>query len=289
MRHAWEHLACDLLGPLPSGDYLFVVVDYYSRFFELEFTKSTTAEKLVSILSKILVTHGLALSIRTDNGPQFISECFKNFMEENGIEQRVTTPLWPQANGEIERQNRSIFKRLRIAQAKRRNLKSEVDRFLMMYRSTPHTTTGMSPAELLFGRSYRTKLPQLGESSSESEVKDRDAEKKEKGKIYADNKRNAVESTTQAGDRVLLREEKKNKLSASFNSDPFRVVKKNGHSFLIQADSGVQYKRNITHGKKLLTPDVNEKESTRESTVQESFISDQQSLDGRRSVENEWE
>ena len=28
-----------------------------------------------------------------------------------------TTPLWPQANGEIERQNRSILKRLRIAQA----------------------------------------------------------------------------------------------------------------------------------------------------------------------------
>jgi hypothetical protein len=28
----WEHLACDLLGPLPSGDYIFDVVDYYSRF-----------------------------------------------------------------------------------------------------------------------------------------------------------------------------------------------------------------------------------------------------------------
>ena len=33
----WQHLAADLLGPLPSGDYVFVVVDYYSRFFEMEF------------------------------------------------------------------------------------------------------------------------------------------------------------------------------------------------------------------------------------------------------------
>ena len=26
----WQHLAADLLGTLPSGDYVFVVVDYYS-------------------------------------------------------------------------------------------------------------------------------------------------------------------------------------------------------------------------------------------------------------------
>ena len=254
----WEHLACDLLGPLPPGDYIFVAVNYYNRFFELEFTKSTTAEKLVLILSKILVTHGLSLSIRTDNGPQFINEFFKNFIKENGIEQRMTTPLWPQANGEIERQNPSILKRLRIAQAEGRNLKVEVERFLMMYRSTPHSTTGVSQAELLYGRNCRTKLPQLGESSSESEVKDRDAERKEKGKIYADRKRNAVQSNIQAGDKVLLRQEKKNKLSTPFNSEPFIVVQKNGNSVLIQADGGVQYKRNITHVQKLLTPEADE-------------------------------
>ena len=143
---------------------------------------------------------------------------------ENGIEKQMTTPLWPQANGEIERQNRSILKRLRIAQAEGRNLRLEVDRFLMMYRSTPHTTTGVSPAELLYRRNYRTLLPQLGESTSESEVKDRDAERKEKGKIYADKKRNAVESNIQAGDKVLMKQDKKNKLSTFFNPEPFRVL-----------------------------------------------------------------
>ena len=99
----WQHLAADLLGPLPSGDYVFVIVDYYSRFFEVEFTKSTTSEKIVSILSRIFVTHGLPLSLKTNNGPQFVSEHFKKYLEENGIEHRRTTPLWSQANGEIER------------------------------------------------------------------------------------------------------------------------------------------------------------------------------------------
>ena len=84
----WQHLAADLLGPLPSVDYVFVVVDYYSRFFEMEFTKSTTSEKIVSMLSKIFVTHGLPLSLRTDNGPQFVSDYFEKYLEENGIEHR---------------------------------------------------------------------------------------------------------------------------------------------------------------------------------------------------------
>ena len=99
-----------------------------------------TSEKIVSMLSKIFVTHGLPLSLRTDNGPQFTSKHSTKFLEENGIEHRRTTPLWPQANGEIERQRHSILKRLRIAQAEGRNWKSEIDNFLMMYRSTPHST-----------------------------------------------------------------------------------------------------------------------------------------------------
>ena len=132
----------------------------------MEFTKSTTSEKIVSMLSKIFFTHGLPSSLRTDNVPQFTSEHFTKYLEENGIEHRRTTPLWPQANGEIERHNRSILKRLRIAQAEGRNGKSEMDNFLMMYRSTPHSTTGVSQTELLFRRHIRTNYPISKSSAS---------------------------------------------------------------------------------------------------------------------------
>ena len=247
----WQHLAADLLGPLPSGDYIFVVVDYYSRFFEMEFTKSITTEKIVSLMSQMFVTHGLPCSLRTDNGPQFISDHFKGYLEKNGIEHRRTTPLWPQANGEIERQNRTILKRLRISQAEGRDWRSQMDDFLMMYRSTPHSTTGVSPAELLFGRKIRTKLPQLQEFTCDDEVRDRDSERKEKGKMYADCKRNACENDIQKGDKVLLRQERDNKLSTPFKQVPFTVVQKNGNSVLVEAD-GVQYRRNITHVKRYL-------------------------------------
>ena len=179
----WQHLTADLLGPLPSGDYVFVVVDYCSRFFDIEFTKSTTSEKLVSMLSTIFVTHDLPLSLRTDNGPKFTSsEHFTKYLEENGIEHRRTTPLLPQVNGEIERQDRSILKRLRITKAEGRNWKSEMDNFLVMYPSTPHPTTRVSPAEMVFRRRSRTKLPHLQEFSIEDEVRDRDIKRKKKGK-----------------------------------------------------------------------------------------------------------
>ena len=46
---------------------------------------------------------------------------FKGFMLENGIIHHRTTPLWPQLDGEVERQNRLMIKRLRIAQAEGRD------------------------------------------------------------------------------------------------------------------------------------------------------------------------
>ena len=101
-------------------------------------------------------------------------------MEDNGIEHRKTTPLWPQANGEVERQNKSVLKRMKIAQAEGKEWKKEIHKYLVAHRSTPHTTTGVSPAELLFGRKMHTKLPELKEVSTESEMRDRDGEMKGK-------------------------------------------------------------------------------------------------------------
>ena len=39
----WQDVAIDVLGPLPSRENLLVVVDYYSRFFEVVIMRSTTS------------------------------------------------------------------------------------------------------------------------------------------------------------------------------------------------------------------------------------------------------
>ena len=134
-------------------------------------------------------------------------------------------------------------------EAEGRNWKSEMDNFLTMYCSTPHSTAGVSPAELLFRTRIRTKLPHLQPFSIEDEVRDRDSERKEKGKVYADCQRNAGESEIREGDKVLLRQEKENKLSRPYKQSPFTAIQKNGNSVLIEAD-GVQCRRNVTYVKK---------------------------------------
>lgn len=54
----------------------------------------------------------------------------------------------------------------------------------MALRSTPHTTTDVSPAELLFGRKMRIELPELREEDIASEMRDKDGEMKANAKQY---------------------------------------------------------------------------------------------------------
>ena len=62
-RGPWQDLAVDLLGPLPFGDSVLVVVDYFSRFYEIGVMRSTTSEKIIERLEEIFTTHGFPLSV----------------------------------------------------------------------------------------------------------------------------------------------------------------------------------------------------------------------------------
>lgn len=49
----WIDIALDFLGPLPSGENLLVVIDYYSRYKEVEIMHRITAKETVSRLDEI--------------------------------------------------------------------------------------------------------------------------------------------------------------------------------------------------------------------------------------------
>ena len=51
----WQDIAIDVLGPLPSGENLLVVVDYYSRFFKVVAVHSTTSQKMIEALGFFLL------------------------------------------------------------------------------------------------------------------------------------------------------------------------------------------------------------------------------------------
>ena len=91
----WQDCAADILGPLPSGENLLVIVDHYGRYFEVVILRSTSSTKVIDSLKPIFTRFGFPHTLKTDNCPQFISEEFKAFPAENSIEHRTTPPLWP--------------------------------------------------------------------------------------------------------------------------------------------------------------------------------------------------
>ncbi|KAK3716284.1 hypothetical protein QZH41_004075 [Actinostola sp. cb2023] len=232
---------------------ILVVVDYYSRYYEIDVLRSTITAKVITSLEEMFSRHGLPESLTSDNGPQFVASEFAAYMEQEGIRHHKTTAKWPQANGEVERQNRSILKRLKIAHAEKKDWRKELNTYLTAYRGLPHPTTGVSPAELLFGRKIRTRLPQLSDIHVEQGVRDRDAEQKARNKEYADMKRGATYSDVNIGDRVLVKQEKENKLTTTLNPEPYRVISKTGNSMLVESPDGAQYSRNSSHVKKFVS------------------------------------
>ena len=117
-----------------------------------------------------------------------------------------------------------------------------------MYRSIAHNTTEVSPAESLFKRKIHTKLPEFDLSCFDDLqfARDHDAEFKQKGKDYADLRRSAGHSDVKPGDTVLLKQNVHDKLSTTFHKEPFVVVEKHGNSVVVN-NTGVQYKRNVSH------------------------------------------
>ena len=72
------------MGPLPSGHSLLVVVDYYSQYYEVMILQSTTSAKVIEGLEEIFSGHGLPATVKTDNGPQFVSAEFHSYMLKTG-------------------------------------------------------------------------------------------------------------------------------------------------------------------------------------------------------------
>jgi transposase InsO family protein len=151
----------DFLGPLPSGVNLLAVIDLYSRYFKMEAMRSITADKLIAKLKPMSARFGLPNSVLTDNGPAFKDRGFNNFLESLDIYHHFLTPYRAQAKGGVERLNRNLMKRLRIAAASWKDWWDEIVTYFASYRVTSHSVTGVPSAELFYGRKVRSKVPDL--------------------------------------------------------------------------------------------------------------------------------
>lgn len=98
---------CLYLGPLPNGDNILVVIDYYSIYMEFKVIKSISFKTIVDEREEIFSKLGFPETITTDNGRKFNGVLFKSSSNTNGI-RLMTTPLYStQTNGEVDYINNS--------------------------------------------------------------------------------------------------------------------------------------------------------------------------------------
>ena len=83
---------------------------------------------------------------------------FQTFVKRNGIRHVRSAPYHPSSNGQAERVVQTFKEAILKTTG---DLDARLARFLFQYRLTPHTTTGLSPAEMLFGRRPRSHLDLL--------------------------------------------------------------------------------------------------------------------------------
>ena len=149
----WMRIHMDFAGPF-LGKMFLIVVDAYSKWIEVAMMNEATSSATVSKLRQMFSTHGLPQVSVSDNGPAFVGEEFKSFMKKNGIKQVYSAPYHPASNGQAERTVRTFKEAMKTL--KTGNLQTKLDRLLYKYRIMPHSTTGKTPAQMMFGRELRS-------------------------------------------------------------------------------------------------------------------------------------
>jgi len=270
----WQQVSVDFLGPLPTGEMLMVVIDDYSRYPVVEIIHSTSANTVISTLDHVLSMFSIPEIVRSDNGPPFQSDLFRQYSQYMGFKHRRVTPLHPMANGEVERFMRSLEKCLRIAKIQCKNWKQEMQVFLRAYRTTPHCTTKRAPSDLLFNRQVRTRLPTYcQQQNNDNDVRERDKVGKDKMKRYADQRNHAKTSQLQVGDTVLVKQEKQNKLSSYYDPLPYKIKEIRGSLIKATRRNGQHsITRNSSFFKKLPPMSANDNEEDDSDSDDETTV-----------------
>lgn len=125
---------------------------------------SMSSKNLIEKLCEISSRFGLPKTVVSDNGAQFISDEFQNFMKLNGIRHLRSAPYHPASNGAAENSVKTFKNALLKSVKDVKNLDSvpnKIQKFLFDYRNVEHCTTNECPAVLMFGRKLRNRFDLL--------------------------------------------------------------------------------------------------------------------------------
>jgi hypothetical protein len=113
-----DYVAIDILGPLPKtkkgNQYLLFIADRFSKLDRtVPLTRITASVVAWDFMEQWVYLYGPPRHPLSDNGHHFTSGFFKTCRKAMGVQHIFTSAYHPQANGQVERFNRTILARLR--------------------------------------------------------------------------------------------------------------------------------------------------------------------------------
>ena len=148
-QYPWQKIGTDLFQ-FKNATYL-LVVDYFSRYPEVQKLASTTSSSVIAALKAIFSRFGIPETVISDNSPQYSSYEFAEFAKVYDFDHVTSSPLFPQSNGQAERTVKTVKGLLKESK--------DPHMALLTYKSTPFPWCNRSPAELLMGRQLRANIP----------------------------------------------------------------------------------------------------------------------------------
>ena len=111
------------------------------------------------LLEEIIPRYGIIDDIDSDQGTYFTSKVIKQLAKALGIWWEYHTPWHPQSSGQVERMNQTLKAQLSKSMIETMSWPKCLPLALSNIRTMPHSETGLSPFEMLYGMPYNHGMP----------------------------------------------------------------------------------------------------------------------------------
>ena len=151
----WSEIVIDTLelGIDRSGRYhcVLVIVDAFTKWADAIPLPRHDAKSVAEAVTKVCLQFGAPEVVRMDNGTEFANAVVSSLFRVFGTKVRTGAAYHPQSQGSAERMNRTLLTMIRKVLGRSSDWKDDLEVLLFYYRTRPHSATGISPMEAMFG------------------------------------------------------------------------------------------------------------------------------------------
>ena len=159
VHEPFQLIGVDFCGPFAvsknGNRFILTIMDFFTRYVQLVPTRDQTARAAADALMAYCSRFGIPRILLSDRGSAFTSTLFSHLCTSMGVRQLQTTAYHPQGNGRTERVHRSIRAAIN---PRGPDFEDQINAIQFALNTTPHSSHGVTPYELVFNRPATTLL-----------------------------------------------------------------------------------------------------------------------------------